>query len=78
MVEVNVDKFYSNRALYPFIPEAVFDALEAAYLSGNECARIPEGEYNTMMSNLKRANLRLDIIVLYSPSGIRAHSFPDK
>ena len=23
MVEVNVDKFYSNRALYPFIPEAV-------------------------------------------------------
>ena len=28
MVEVNVDKFYSNRALYPFIPEAVFDALE--------------------------------------------------
>lgn len=29
MVEVNVDKFYSNRALYPFIPEAVFDALEA-------------------------------------------------
>ena len=26
MVEVNVDKFYSNRALYPFIPEAVFDA----------------------------------------------------
>lgn len=33
MVEVNVDKFYSNRALYPFIPEAVFDALEAAYLS---------------------------------------------
>lgn len=57
MVEVNVDKFYSNRALYPFIPEAVFDALEAAYLSGNECARIPEGEYNTMMSNLKRANL---------------------
>lgn len=57
MVEVNVDKFYSNRALYPFIPEAVFDALEAAYLSGNERARIPEGEYNTMMSNLKRANL---------------------
>ena len=39
MVEVNVDKFYSNRALYPFIPEAVFDALEAAYLSGND---VPE------------------------------------
>lgn len=34
MVEVNVDKFYSNRALYPFIPAVVFDALEAAYLSG--------------------------------------------
>lgn len=43
MVEVNVDKFYSNRALYPFIPEAVFDALEAAYLSGNECAEYRKG-----------------------------------
>ena len=43
MVEVNVDKFYSNRALYPFIPEAVFDALESAYLYVNECSRIPEG-----------------------------------
>ena len=57
MVEVNVDKFYSNRALYPFIPAVVLDALEAAYLSGNECTRIPEGEYNKMMSDLKRANL---------------------
>lgn len=57
MVEVNVDKFYSNRALYPFIPAVVFDALEAAYLSGNECAQIPEGEYKEMMSNLERANL---------------------
>lgn len=57
MVEVNVDKFYSNRSLYPFIPAVVFDALEAAYLSGNECALIPEREYNIMMSDLKCANL---------------------
>lgn len=57
MVEVNVDKFYSNRALYPFTRRLCLMQLEAAYLSGNECARISEGEYNTMMSNLKRANL---------------------
>lgn len=57
MVEVNVDKFYSNLALYPFIPADVFDALESAYLSGSEYARIPEEEYYLMMSNLKRANL---------------------
>ena len=57
MVEVNVDKFYSNRALYPFIPAVVFDALEAAYLSGNACARIPEGDYIKMMSDINRANL---------------------
>ena len=31
MVEVNVDKFYSNRALCTFIQAIVFEALEAAY-----------------------------------------------
>lgn len=34
MVEVNVDKFYSNRALYPFIPAVVFDALKLPICPG--------------------------------------------
>lgn len=57
MIIINVDRFYSNRALYPFIPVCVFNALEAAYLSGSETTEVPEEEYNKMMFNLKCANL---------------------
>lgn len=57
MIIINVDRFYSNRALYPFIPALIFDALETAYLSGNETTEVPEDEYNKMMFNLKYANL---------------------
>ena len=39
MIEINVDKFYSNRAYYPFIPGSIFQALENAYLSGKENKR---------------------------------------
>lgn len=52
MIEINVDKFYSNRAYYPFIPDSIFQALENAYLSGKETALVPEDEYNVMMSNI--------------------------
>ena len=52
MIEINVDKFYSNRDYYPFIPGSVFQALENAYLSGKETALVPEDEYNAMMSNI--------------------------
>ena len=34
MVEIEVDKYYSNRGYYPYMTAQVFDALEAAYLSG--------------------------------------------
>ena len=52
MVEINVDKFYSNRAYYPFIPDPVFQALEDAYLEGKETALVPEDEYNVMIFNI--------------------------
>lgn len=52
MVEINVDKFYSNRAYYPFIPGSIFQALENAYLAGKETALVPEDEYNVMMFNI--------------------------
>lgn len=57
MIIINVDRFYSNRVLYPFIPALIFDALEAAYLSGDGTTEVPEGEYNKTLYNLKCANL---------------------
>lgn len=52
MIEINVDKFYSNRAYYPFIPGSIFQALENAYLLGKETALVLECEYNEMMFNI--------------------------
>jgi len=56
-ITINVDSFYSNRAYYPFLPAPVFDALEAAYLDGKETAEVSEADYNTLLSNLKTADV---------------------
>lgn len=52
MVEIEVDKYYSNRGYYPYMTEQVFDALEAAYLSGAATALVPETDYYVMLSNI--------------------------
>ncbi|OUN69516.1 hypothetical protein B5G10_11605 [Barnesiella sp. An55] len=58
MIEINVDKYYSNRAYYPFIPGSVFDALEKAYLSGKETALVQKCDYETMVSNINASLCR--------------------
>lgn len=52
MVEIEVDKYYSNRGYYPYMTAQVFDALEAAYLSGAATALVPETDYYVMVSNI--------------------------
>lgn len=52
MVEIEVDKYYSNRGYYPYMTAQMFDALEAAYLSGAETAKVPEADFNKMMSEI--------------------------
>lgn len=56
-ISINVDKFYLNKAYYPYIPASAFDALEAAFVAGKESADISEDDYRLMLSNLKSANL---------------------
>lgn len=56
-VSINLEPYYTNRAYYPYLPAAVFDALEAAYLEGRESAEIPEADYSVLVSNLKAASL---------------------
>lgn len=53
MVEIEVDKYYSNRGYYPYMTAQIFDALEAAYLSGVATALVPETDYNAMVSNIR-------------------------
>lgn len=57
MKEIKVDTFYANRAYYPFIPPAVFDALEGAYLEGRAVVAVPVAAYDNMVTQLKNAGL---------------------
>lgn len=50
MVEINVDEYYSNVALYPYIPASIFEALEAAFLNGSPKASVPMVEYSRMLN----------------------------
>lgn len=59
MVKINVDQYYSKTELYPYIPSAVFDALEAAYLDGVEYAEVPRYQFAAMKSNLNAAGICL-------------------
>ena len=56
-MEIAINTFYSNRALYPFIPRNVFDALEAAYLDGRETIVISEADYYAILANAKAAGV---------------------
>lgn len=56
-ISISVDKFYLNKAYYPYIPASVFDALEEAFVAGRESADISEDDYQVMLSNLKSVNL---------------------
>ncbi len=56
-ISINLEPYYTNRAYYPYIPAAVFDALEAAYLEGRDAAEVPEAEYNAFCNNLKSSKL---------------------
>ena len=40
-MEIKVSTFYNCQALYPYMPRAIFDALEAAWLDGRELASVP-------------------------------------
>ncbi len=56
-ISINLEPYYTNRAYYPYIPAAVFDALEAAYLEGRDVAEVPEAEYTALLENLKNTEL---------------------
>lgn len=45
MLCVNVDELYNKPDLYRYMPPAIFNLLEAAYLSGEVTAMIPEADY---------------------------------
>ena len=47
-MEIDVNTFYQCRALYPYMPRPLFDALEAAFLAGQARAEVSEADFISM------------------------------
>ena len=47
-MEIDVNTFYHCQALYPYMPRPLFDALEAAFLAGQERAEVSAADFVKM------------------------------
>ena len=56
-VNVKLVDYYAKPELYGYIPAPVFDALEAAYLRGDDVALVPRPLYAAMLANINAAKL---------------------
>lgn len=53
--KIEVAKYYNNPAYFPYMPESVFNALEAAFIAGEETAVVPKADFELMLSEYARA-----------------------
>lgn len=63
-ITISVASVYHNAALYPYMPRAIFDALEAAFLAGGSSAEVPAALYDGFVKAL--------------PAGIRDKVLPNQ
>ncbi|MBD5421182.1 MAG: hypothetical protein HDR47_08125 [Bacteroides sp.] len=47
-MEIDVNTFYHCQPLYKYMPRPLFDALEAAFLAGQERAVVSAADFETM------------------------------
>ena len=55
-VNIKLSEYYNTPAYYAFMPESVFNALEAAFLEGKETALVPKAAFEQMLSEYGKAN----------------------
>lgn len=48
-MKINVNEFYGNPSYYSVMPQAIFDALEAANLDGQESADVDKEQFDKMI-----------------------------
>jgi hypothetical protein len=53
-IEIKVSEYYDNPKYYAFMPEIVFDALEAAFLEGRDTALVPKAAFDEMQKGLEK------------------------
>jgi hypothetical protein len=53
-IEIKVSEYYDNPKYYAFMPEIVFNALEAAFLDGRDTALVSKTAFDEMQKELEK------------------------
>lgn len=48
-IQICVKDYYGNPSYYSVMPQSIFDALEVAYLKGDEFATVDKAAFDEMM-----------------------------
>lgn len=54
MKEIRVSDYYGNTKYYNVMPSAIFDALELAYLKGEETCKVAASDFDKMESDYQQ------------------------
>ena len=53
-ITINVADYYGNPSYYSVMPESIFDALEIAYLRGEQTTTVDKVLFETMLADYKK------------------------
>lgn len=56
-IEIKVSEYYDQPKYYGDMPEAVFNALEAAFISGAETAIVPKTAFEMMLMSFENGRM---------------------
>ena len=53
-IEIKLSEYHDNPKYYAFMPEIVFDSLEAAFLEGCDTALVSKAAFDEMQKELEK------------------------
>jgi hypothetical protein len=53
-IEIKVAEYYDNSKYYAVMPEIIFNALEAAFLEGNNTVLVPKVAFDEMQKRIEK------------------------
>jgi hypothetical protein len=53
-IEIKISEYYSNPKYYTCMPEAIFNALEMAFLDGRDTTSVPKSAFDEMQKELEK------------------------
>ena len=55
-IKIKVSEYYVKTSYYPYMPEAIYCALEKAFIEGSEYAEVDEENFKKMQDDKTRKN----------------------